>query len=238
MGLKHTRIITTQTMINYTVTKAVRKTTAIYIHKDGSVEVRCPKNFPNGEIERFVKENLSAIERKVELALTDSRNRNAFCINPGDKLLFLGREYPLETVPVPRIGFDEKCFYVPESIPAADIKPALIKVYKKLATNLLRAKTEEYAQKMGVAPTAVKINSAKTRWGSCSGKNSINYSWRLVMACEPCVDYVVVHELAHIAEHNHSDKFWALVQQYAPDYEKQNKNLRALQKKLAAENWD
>lgn len=225
-------------MIHYTVTRAARKTAAIYVHRDGSVEVRCPKKFPDKAIDKFVKENLAFIERKAALALTSKQQRDTFCISPGDSLLFLGKEYLLETVPTFAIGFDEQRFYMPESMPAADIKPAIIKVYKKLAGHLLKIKTEEYAQKMGVTPTAVKINSAKTRWGSCSGKNSINFSWRLIMADERCVDYVVVHELAHIAQHNHSDKFWALVEQYFPDYKQQNKHLRALQEKLSGETWD
>lgn len=236
--LKQPRTNKTKTMIHYTVTRAVRKTTAIYIHRDGSVEVRCPKKFPDKEIDRFVKENLAAIKRKVERSLMSEQCRKAFCITPGDNLLFLGREYPLETVTALKIGFDGKRFYVPENMPAADIKPAIIKIYKKLAANLLKVKTEDYAQKMGLAPTAVKINSAKTRWGSCSGKNSINFSWRLIMADERCVDYVVVHELAHIAQHNHSNKFWALVEQHFPDYKQQNNHLRELQQKLSGETWD
>lgn len=225
-------------MTHYTVTRSVRKTAAIHIHKDGSVEVRCPKNFPEGEIDRFVKENLSAIERRVEIELSEKQHRDDFCITPGDNLLFLGKEYPLETVAVLQIGFDGKRFYIPQNMPAQDIKPAIIKIYKNLAANLLRAKTQEYALKMHLTPTAVKINSAKTRWGSCSGKNNINFSWRLIMADERCVDYVVVHELAHIAQHNHSDKFWAVVAQQFPDYKEQNRHLRELQKKLSAENWD
>lgn len=225
-------------MIQYSVTRAARKTAAIYVRKDGRVEVRCPKKFPDREIERFVKENLSAIERKVELALINEQRRDSFCIRPGDKLLFLGKEYPLETVSGLQIGFDEHRFYIPDNMPAEDIKPTIIKVYKKLAVNVLRAKAEEYAQKMMVTPTAVKINSAKTRWGSCSGKNSLNFSWRLIMADERCVDYVVVHELAHIAEHNHSERFWALVEKHMPDYKSQEKKLKELQRHTAGENWD
>lgn len=225
-------------MNHYTVTKAPRKTAAIYVLKDGSVEVRCPKNFPDREIDRFVKENADAIERKVKLTLKNKNSKDAFCIRPGDKLLFLGKEYPLKTLPTLEIGFDEACFYIPDRMPAADIKPTIINIYKKLAVSVLKVKTEDYAEKMGVAPTNVKINSAKSRWGSCSGRNSINFSWRLIMADERCVDYVVVHELAHILEHNHSARFWALVGQYIPDYKQQNKSLRELQKKLAVEDWD
>ena len=90
---------------------------------------------------------------------------------------------------------------------------------------------------MNVTPIAVKVNSAKTRWGSCSGRNSINFSWRLIMADDDVIDYVIVHELAHIKEHNHSDRFWAVVASVLPDYKMRQAKLKILQKKLASEDW-
>jgi predicted metal-dependent hydrolase len=236
--LKQSRTNGTQAMMQYTVTKSARKTAAIYIRKNGEVEVRCPTNFPDSKVDRFVKDNLPFIEHRVECELANKQSRDAFSISPGDKLLFLGKEYPLETVQVSKVGFDGKRFYMPNGLPVEDIKPAIIKIYKKLAANVLKAKTEKYAQTMHITPTGVKINSAKTRWGSCSGKNSINYAWRLIMVDEHCVDYVVIHELAHIAQHNHSSKFWALVEQHCPDYKEQKQTLHDLQQKLSAENWD
>jgi len=89
---------------------------------------------------------------------------------------------------------------------------------------ILRAKTELpskvafYAEKMGLYPTGVKITSARSRFGSCSGRNSICFSWRLMEYPEEAIDYVVVHELAHIAEKNHGPAFWSLVGKYMPDY--------------------
>ena len=87
-----------------------------------------------------------------------------------------------------------------------------------------RAKTElppkvaHYARMMGVQPTGMTITSARTRFGSCSGKNRICFSWRLMDYPEAAVDYVVVHELAHIVHKNHGPQFWALVERYMPDY--------------------
>ena len=79
---------------------------------------------------------------------------------------------------------------------------------------------------MGLTPTGLKITSARTRFGSCSGKNSICFSWRLMEYPEEAVDYVVVHELAHIVHKNHGPDFWALVGQYMPDYKRRRALLR------------
>ncbi len=225
-------------MTEYTVTRAERKTAAIYVHEDGSVEVRCPQNFPAREIEKFVLQNLKTLEKKIAQTKARVLEKEAFFIEPGGKLRFLGVDYPLEQVTVAKIGFDGSRFYIPYEMDAEEIKSSIVEVYKRLAEKWLNRKTQEYAKIMSLNPVHVKVNSAKTRWGSCSGKNSINYSWRLIMADERCVDYVVIHELAHIAEHNHSKKFWAIVEKYMPDYKAQEKGLKEIQKKLAAENWD
>jgi predicted metal-dependent hydrolase len=225
-------------MIPYRITRAQRKTAAIYVRKDGSVEVRCPVNMPAHEIDKFVSANRPLLEKKIAQTKEYAFQSVSFSVKPGDRLLFLGKEYPLEQVPFSKMGFDGTRFYVPENMPAENIKPGIIKIYKRLAEKRLKSKTSEYAKIMKVTPVQVKVNSAKTRWGSCSGKNSINFSWRLILADERCVDYVVIHELAHTAEHNHSGKFWEIVARYLPDYKIWDKRLKDLQKKLAAENWD
>lgn len=225
-------------MINYTVTRSKRKTAAIHVHKNGSVEVRCPKSFPARDIEKFVRDNKPAIERRIEQALAAKQQKEDFAPSYGDKFLFLGKEFPLEKSDSTAMGFDGNRFYIPEGLSGESARQGIIKIYKMLAAKILKAKADTYAGLMGFTPAGVKVNSAKTRWGSCSGKNSVNFSWRLIMASEPCVDYVVVHELAHISQHNHSAAFWAIVEQYVPDYKAQNKHLKELQKKIAAENWD
>lgn len=82
---------------------------------------------------------------------------------------------------------------------------------------------EKYAAVMGVRPARVKITSAKTRWGSCSSKGVICFSWRLMQKPDAFIEYVVVHELAHLRELNHSARFWAIVGSVLPDYQQRRR---------------
>lgn len=86
------------------------------------------------------------------------------------------------------------------------------------AKTVIPKRVEYYSKLMGLTPTAVKINSAKTRFGSCSGKNSLNFSVYLMLFPQEAIDYVVVHELAHIKHHNHSKEFYRLIEEFMPDY--------------------
>lgn len=94
------------------------------------------------------------------------------------------------------------------------------------ATETIPKRVAFYAKIMGVQPTGIKITSAKTRFGSCSGKNSLCFSWRLMLYPPEAVDYVVVHELAHIREKNHSPAFYAVVAAVLPDYKAREQLLK------------
>ncbi len=89
---------------------------------------------------------------------------------------------------------------------------------RRRAKQIIPPKVEYYSKIMGVTPTSVKINSAKTRYGSCSGKNSLNFSLYLMAKDERFIDYVVIHELAHIKHHNHSKEFYEFIEKFMPDY--------------------
>ncbi len=95
---------------------------------------------------------------------------------------------------------------------------AEIVAYKEKAFAVLSKKTADYAAKMGVTYTRIGITDAKGRFGSCSAKGSINYSWRLMRYPEAAWDYVVVHELCHLLHFDHSQAFWQTVAHYLPDY--------------------
>lgn len=94
------------------------------------------------------------------------------------------------------------------------------------AKEILPAKVEKYAALMGVTPAGVKITSAQKRFGSCSGKNSLCFSWRLMRYPEAAIDYVVVHELAHIRHKNHGRQFYGFIESVLPDYREREKLLR------------
>lgn len=104
--------------------------------------------------------------------------------------------------------------------------PEEVKLLKQKAKDYLPKVVEYYGNLMGLRPTSVKITSAKTRFGSCSGKNGICFSYRLTMYEKEAIDYVVVHELAHIKHHDHSQQFWSLVEKYMPDYKARRQLLK------------
>ena len=99
------------------------------------------------------------------------------------------------------------------------------KLLRKKAKELLPEKVNYYSALLGVKPTRLTITGARTRFGSCSGKNSISFSFYLMRFPEEAVDYVVVHELCHIIHHNHSKEFYKEIEKILPDYKKRKKLL-------------
>lgn len=97
---------------------------------------------------------------------------------------------------------------------------------KAMAEEQLPALVERYAAAMGLTPAHISITGARTRFGSCSGKNRICFSWRLMVYPQAAIEYVVVHELAHLKEKNHGSGFYKLVSQYMPDYKEREKLLK------------
>ena len=223
--------------MDYTLTRSDRKTIAIYI-RDGAVEVRAPLKMPKRDIDRFVASKEKWIVEKLAAANERLARRESFALHYGDSVAYRGRPYPIAAKDGDRIGFDDERFYMPPGLPPEGIKAACVQIYRLLAKRDLTAKALEFAKRMGVTPSAVKINGATTRWGSCSAQRSLNFSWRLVMAQDDVIDYVVVHELAHITEMNHSARFWTIVAGVLPDYKERQKRLKELQKRLNAEDWE
>ena len=101
--------------------------------------------------------------------------------------------------------------------------PKLEAAYRRKARERIGQRTAYFAALMGVTYGRISIRSAKTRWGSCSSEGNLNFHWKLVLMPPEVLDYVVVHELAHRKEMNHSRKFWAEVKNVLPDYEKRRK---------------
>ena len=97
---------------------------------------------------------------------------------------------------------------------------------KKLEQEYIPPKVLEFSNIMGLYPNSVKITSAKTRHGSCSGKNNLCFSYRLMRYPKAAVDYVIVHELAHIKHKNHQKEFYKLIEKYMPDYKARERILK------------
>ena len=104
--------------------------------------------------------------------------------------------------------------------------PEAVQALIKLAKEVLPSRVAYYSQLMQLKPAGITITGAKSRFGSCSGKNRICFSWRLMQYPPEGIDYVVVHELAHIVYQNHSRQFYELVAQYLPDWKQRRQLLR------------
>lgn len=106
------------------------------------------------------------------------------------------------------------------------LDPTKTDEYKKKARAYIVPRLEEYAKKFGFQYNNVRITSAVTRWGSCSSKRNLNFSYRLILAPKDAIDYVIVHELCHLRQMNHSEKFWKEVENIMPEYKKHEKRLK------------
>jgi predicted metal-dependent hydrolase len=226
--------------LEYTLVRTDRKTAAIYIRRDGTVEVRAPKRMALRDIERMLADKKEWIEKHKAEREKNTESKKTFALNDGDELLYIGNKYPLVLDPcAAAASFDGQKFVSP-AIDGTASRDALVRLYIKLAKDELTKRVERYSAVTGLKATSVGITRAKTRWGSCSGRCSVNFSWRVIMADGEAIDYVVIHELAHTVEHNHSARFWALVGSIMPKdcYKSAEARLKALARRLAAENWE
>lgn len=112
------------------------------------------------------------------------------------------------------------------------LKEEQVLLLKEQAKRYIPKRVEFYSNIMNVRANGVKITSAKTRWGSCSGKNSLCFPYRIMLLPEDIIDYIVVHELSHIIEKNHSASFYRVVQRYLPDYKIRVQKLKEIQSRI------
>jgi len=223
-------------MITYTLIRSNRKTLALHI-KNGIVEARAPLHLSTKEIDKFVLSKDKWIKSKLSKSIEIKAKRESFKLQYGDKLTYRGNEYPIIAKTGNRAGFENGVFFMPPDLSSYHIKFTCECVYKLLARYDITQKVKHFSKLMNVKPIAIKINSAKTRWGSCSTRKTLNFSWRLIIADDDLIDYVIVHELAHMMQMNHSDKFYDIVEKMMPDYKSREKRLKELQKRLVQEGW-
>ena len=225
------------TDIPYRLVRSRRRTLALVITRQGTLEVRAPLRLSPQAIEEFVDQKRDWIAARMA-------ERERVVLPPfrwGDTVPFWGREVPV--LPGEEACFDSGRFFLPQQA-AGDwvrVRKALEPLYRKEAKACLSCLTEREVLRTGwnggkVPP--VRITGARTRWGSCSGRNSLNFSWRLMAAGEEEVRYVVIHELAHTQEHNHSPRFWALVEKACPAWRERRDQLRITGLRLEREGWN
>jgi predicted metal-dependent hydrolase len=142
----------------------------------------------------------------------------------GDKVRYLGRDLRLDLTQVAIATLatlqdgDRLQISLTDPAHADSVKAAIVKWYRRHAQSNFSARVAELAPRLDVPAPRLFLSGARTRWGSCNVKREIRLNWRLIQAAQPTIDYVVVHELAHLIEMNHSRRFWKLVASVCPHY--------------------
>ena len=218
------------------IIKTKRKTVMLQITQDAQLIVRAPKYTPNFVIKiavqkrtEWIQKNQKKMREKIKNSPTGGKKR--FVDN--EKFLVLGQIYKLKVVSDSRVplALDKNTgkfllavdFYHDEK----GARELFVKWYKHRALEIILPCVGKFARKYNLHQyNKIRIASARTRWGSCSSEGNLNFSWRLVMAPEEVIDYVVIHELAHLKERNHGAQFWALVEKMCPEYKERKKWLK------------
>ena len=218
--------------ITYTVTRSRirKKTISMQINSGTEVKIFAPYFTPMKEINRFIEEKQNWISKALQKhspALPQNKEKEYVT---GEVFYYLGQPYPLEAYfePLENTGviFWKNGFFL--NCPAnIEMRRYYFKQwYKKKAREYLNDRVAHFSRELNLQPQGIRITSAKQRWGSCSEDNSLAFSFRLMVSPPEVIDYVVVHELIHIRQKNHSSKFWNLVIKSVPDYKTHRRWLR------------
>lgn len=201
-----------------------RKTLGLTVTMDARLIVRAPKRLPMAYIESFIREKTSWILNKQAQMRTMPQAAHTY--RDGDVFLLLGGPVELRCDPaVRRITLSGNLLLLPMA-EQARAKELLEAWYRAYARNVFVQRIACYAPLMHVQPGVLRISGAKGRWGSCGAGGSINLVWRLAMAPLEVVDYVVVHELAHLKRRDHSAAFWQEVARILPAYAERRRWLK------------
>ncbi len=213
-------------LMPYKIIRSKRKTFALEVTRDASLIVRVPKHASMKLIEKIVNKKQPWIRKRQDIARNKYQKIAAKEFVNGEGFLYLGNAYKLIITDStnPALKFDNAFYLSREHL--SDARELFINWYKEQAYKIIAERVNRYSSASGLKYNKVKITSAQKRWGSCSFKNNLNFSWRLIMAPLRIIDYLVVHELAHVEEKNHSKSFWNKVKEMLPDYEQQRKWLR------------
>lgn len=203
------------------VIRSKRKTIALVVQRDGTLIVRVPLRTSEKTIREVVTQKADWIAKAQAKMLANPPIAGTRQFVDGEKFLLMGVKYPLKVVKGQRVSltFEAGSLLLAEKArPRA--REAFTLWYKRMAVMLLPGRVENLAEKHSFKPAKIRITSARTRWGSCSTSGTISLAWRLVMAPPEVIDYVIIHELAHLNVKNHSKAFWQAVAALLPDYKK------------------
>ena len=205
-----------------------RKTIAVLVGPGGWVVVRAPLRTSRARIQVFLRSKAEWIAAARQKMAAVPVPGEAVKFVEGEKIPYLGMPHPLRFATRVRGGlvFEPKEGFILQA-DRQDEANKLLKKFYQAETRRLVSEWVDHYQRPGMVPTAIRVTSARTRWGSCSGKNGLSFSYRLAMVPVEVIGYVVAHEMAHIRQHNHSKACWSVVEELRPGYRKERAWLKA-----------
>ncbi len=216
----------------YTVVRSKRKTFAISVGPDKGIVVKIPLYFPAADVEKLVMEKAAWIAEKYGQMKEQQKDRPVHFFESGEVFYYRGTGLVLNLI----INRDRKRIMVKKQagtllvvVPVAEkiaIKAAIEKWYRECAREVITDKVTYFQQFIGKPIGEIRIKEQKSRWGSCSSQGNLNFNWKIVMAPDEIIDYLVVHELCHRLHMNHSKEFWDSVGKIIPDYKKREQWLK------------
>jgi predicted metal-dependent hydrolase len=207
------------------VFKSNRRRSASITVENGVVSAFVPHSLTEDQIERLVLKKTSWIKQKLHIQSSIQVPRSKEFI-AGEAFSYLGRTYRLRILEG-ESGARLKNGYLEVTLPRSledseqhlAIRRSIIRWYQDHAHERLQTKTIRFKNILGVEPKKIVIKDFKTKWGSCSQNGEVSFNWRIVMAPNRVMDYIVVHELSHLINHDHSVAFWKNLRNVIPDYE-------------------
>lgn len=207
--------------LNYKIIFTERKSVNINIDRDSNIIVRAPKRLTKDDVAKVVNRKKHWIYNKLTNLSTPNHSPKEFV--SGESLLYLGEHYNLRIVEEQFSGLRFGNEFTISKSSKSKTK-AIFKVwYLAQAKKIFLPIVDYYSDTLGVKYNRIYIKSMKSSWGSCSPNKSITLNWKLVKAPQYVINYVIVHELAHLIELNHSEDFWNIVSVQVPNYKKAKK---------------
>jgi len=225
-------IVVNDTRLEYEVVYSKRRTLSIQVYPNGRVLVRAPKKFKSDKIEQFVRGKAAWVLkhqrrfRENPIALPTQRQ-----YIEGECYRYLGREYRLKIVEgkeAVRLEYDFLVVALSDTADKTRVAVLIDRWYRKKAKRIFAERLAACFPIVAgweIEYPKMTIRDMKSRWGSCSAKQKINLNLRLVQVAESLIDYVILHELCHFKEMNHSPAFYALMNDVLPDWRERKKQL-------------
>lgn len=202
------------------IIRSNRRSFGLEIKPDGRLIVRAPKQATRAEVQAVVaKKSAWIFQTQAKLAKKYPELKPK-SYTPGERFWYLGEQYPLKLTDRQRPPLDMDGAFTLSRHKQDRAKEFFTEWYREETREITKRLIARYAGQHGFRVNQVRVTSAMSRWGSCSGKNNLNFTYRLSMAPLDVIEYVVVHELAHLKVRNHSRAFWTAVAEILPDYEK------------------